>query len=75
MKPEHRTLLEACAAAGHPESRFLLFVLRRREAGTHRQATSAEILARVAERQAAGFVTHPSGRTHSTLNPCEVCQS
>jgi len=75
VTPEHRALVEARAAAGHPESRFLLFVLRRREAGTHRQAATAEIFARVAERQAAGFVTHPSGRTHSTLNPCEACQS
>src|SRR5712691_3670045 len=49
MTPEHRALVEARAAAGHPESRFLLSILRRREAGTHRQATTAEILARVAE--------------------------
>ena len=75
MTPEHRALVESYAAAGHAPSRFLLAVLRRREAGTHRQATGAEIFARVAERQAAGFVTHPHGSVHSALNPCEDCQT
>jgi hypothetical protein len=75
MTPEHRALVEARAAAGHSASRFLLAVLRRREVGTHRQATVAEIFARVAERQAAGFITHASGRVHSALNPCEACQA
>ena len=75
MTSEHRVLVEAYAAAGHAPSRFLLAVLRQREAGTHRQATGAEIFARVAERQAAGFFTHPRGIVHSALNPCEDCQT
>lgn len=68
----HRDLIRQRAAAGSGEARFVNTVLNRREAGTHRQMTPAEIMARAAERQAAGMVTH-GARVHSALNPCEDC--
>jgi hypothetical protein len=51
--PEHR------AGAGHPESRFILSALRAREARVRGSPSPLRSAPKVADGQAASFVTQP----------------
>ena len=69
MNSNTRSLIEARATAGHPESRFLLSVLRQRESGVRLTPADCTI------------ITHSNGAAHWTTLPgwrpfpCKECQS
>ena len=69
MNSKIRTLIKARAAAGHPESRFLLSVLLQRESGVTLAPADRTIITH--SDGAAHWTTLPGGRPA----PCRECRS
>jgi len=69
MNSKTRSLIEARAAAGHPESRFLVSVLVQRESGVTLAPADRTIITH--SNGAAHWTTLPGGRPF----PCKECQS
>ena len=69
MNSKTRSLIEARAAAGHPESRFLLSVLLQRESGVTLAPADRTVITH--SNGAAHWTTLPGGRPF----PCKECQS